>query len=209
VRERRYLLLLPLMAGSIALSACGGGSGSTAAPSTPAASAPAAAPASATDDAMSSDTPAADGASSPADATAGAGNAALPFNSVGPEPGNGNNDGPDAKIPQGFLEPAATTHGLGKDGNLVVSVSSTDTTCVPNKRSIPAGTIWFKLTNHSKRINEMYLETPKGDELIEVEKVKTGLSGAFKTTVKPGTYVIACEPGMNDKQVFTGITVTG
>jgi iron uptake system component EfeO len=127
---------------------------------------------------------------------------------MGPEPGGGANDGPDAKLPQGLLEPAASAAGMGKDGNLVVSVSSTDTTCMPDKRVFPAGTVWFRMTNHSKQINEMYLETTKGEELIEVEKIKTGMSGAFKTTVKPGNWVIACEPGMADQQVLTGITVT-
>jgi hypothetical protein len=174
----------------LALAACGGSSTGTAAA---APAAPSSAPMQTTPT-MSGQ---ADGASP------------LPFNSVGPEPGNGANDGPNATIPGGKLGAAAVAAGMGTDGNLVVTVPSTDTTCVPDKRTIPAGTVWFKLESKTTRMNEMYLETTSGTELIEVEKVKTGQFGAFKTTVKPGNYVIACEPGMADKQVFTGITVTG
>jgi iron uptake system component EfeO len=80
---------------------------------------------------------------------------------------------------------------------------------VPDKTSVPAGPVWFKLMNQGTRISELYLESADAKELAEVEKVKKGSGGAFKTTVKPGPYLVACEPGMADKQVRTGINVTG
>jgi hypothetical protein len=176
----------------LALAACGSSSAgmATTAPAAP----------------VSATTPATPQASA---STQGGAASPLPFNSAGPEPGAGGNDGPDATLPQGKLGAAAVAAGMGTDGNLVVTVTSTDTTCVPDKLTIPAGKVWFKLASQTTRLNEMYLETTSGTELIEVEKVKTGQFGAFKATVKPGTYVIACEPGMADQQVFTGITVTG
>jgi hypothetical protein len=69
-------------------------------------------------------------------------------------------------------------------------VTGTETTCVPDKTTLKAGQVWFKITNHGSRITELYLESPDAEELVEVEKIKNGPSGAFKTTVKPGSYLV-------------------
>jgi Cupredoxin-like domain len=148
-------------------------------------------------------------AQSPAGAAGGGDAAAKPSNSMAEEAGGGGNDGDEAKIPQGMSEAKAVAAGMGKDGAPVVTVTGTETTCVPDRTSVPAGKVWFRFTNQGTRISELYLETPDAKELAEVEKIKKGASGAFRTTVKPGSYQVACEPGMADKQVRTGITVTG
>jgi Cupredoxin-like domain len=145
-------------------------------------------------------------ASTPA---AGAAAGGQPANSMAEEAGGGGNDGDAAKLPQGMSEAKAVAAGLGKDGTPVVTVTATDTTCVPDKTTVPAGKVWFKIENQGTRITEAYLETPDAKELVEAEKIKKGTAGAFRTTVKAGSYLIACEPGMADKQVRTGITVTG
>jgi iron uptake system component EfeO len=74
--------------------------------------------------------------------------------------------------------------------------------------TVPAGKIWIKFTNKGAKISELYLESPEAKELVEVEKVTTGNAGAFSTKVKAGSYLIACEPGMNDVQIRTPLTVT-
>jgi hypothetical protein len=73
---------------------------------------------------------------------------------------------------------------------------------------VKAGKIWIKIVNKGTKLTEMYLENTKGDELIEIEKVKHGAAGAFKKTIAKGSYLIACEPGMADKQIRTPLTVT-
>jgi hypothetical protein len=148
-------------------------------------------------------------AAAPAAAAGGGDAAAAPANSMAEEAGGGDNDGDAAKLPQGMSVAKAVAAGMGKDGAPVVSVIGTETTCTPDKTTVPAGKVWFKITNKGKRITEMYLEAPDAKELAEVEKIKAGAAGAFSTTVKAGSYLVACEPGMADKQVRTGITVTG
>lgn len=128
---------------------------------------------------------------------------------TGPEPGGGGNDGSMGALPHGTTAARAMAQGLGSDGVPVISVVNTDTSCIPDKTTVPAGRVWLKVTNHGKKITEMYLESAQGEELVEVEKITTGKAGAFRTTVKPGTYRIACEPGMADNQIYTPLTVTG
>lgn len=213
-RYRLAAAVLGLGAMSMALGACGGSGAATASSPTtaptasmvPGAADPTGAPSGDVDsmgDAASIGT-----MDEAADPSASAGSDLLPFNTILPEVG-GANDGGGATIPQGKVGAAAVADGLGKDGVTVVTVTSTNTTCVPDRRTIPAGPVWFKLVNQSPKVNELYLETPDGEELVEVEKVPTGQTGAFKTTVEAGVYLVACEPGMADQQVLTGITVTG
>lgn len=120
----------------------------------------------------------------------------------------GGNDGPDATLPQGMSADKATAAGMGSDGAPVISVTNTDTSCIPDKATVPAGKIWIKITNEGTRITEGYLEDKGGEELAEVENITAGQSGAFTTTVKEGDYLIACEPGMADVQIRTPLTVT-
>lgn len=113
------------------------------------------------------------------------------------------------KIPQGMSLARAKAAGLGTDNAPVISVTATDTGCIPDKSTVAAGKVWFKLTNQGQRINELYLESTKGNELVEVEKIRKGQSGAFGTQVKPGNYLLACAPGMGDTQIRTPLKVTG
>ena len=203
---RRSLLALALTITAVTATACGGGSTGTAAMKQEAA-APTSASTDltpATTDAMAADPSPA--ASSPAASSPAAKAAGIPQITVQEE--DTGNDGDMAKLPQGLLGAKAVAAGLGKDHLPVITVTGTDTTCVPDRISVPAGKVWFKLVSKGQKVNELYLESAKGDELVEVEKVKTGMYGAFKTTVKAGAYLIACEPGMADTQIRTPLTVT-
>jgi Cupredoxin-like domain len=187
---RRSIALTVLAAATALSAACGGGSSGQATLQTAAAAGAAAGTAA----------PQAVGA----DPQAAAGS--LP--QVTTSESGGGNDGPEAKLPQGMSADKATTAGMGSDGAPVISVMGTDTSCIPDMTTVPAGKVWFKLTNKGNKITELYLESPKAKELVEVEKVTTGNSGAFATKVKAGSYLIACEPGMNDVQIRTPLTVT-
>ena len=117
-------------------------------------------------------------------------------------------DGDMAKIPQGMSLTKAQAAGLGKDGAPVVRVIGTETGCTPDVTSVKAGKVWFTMTNQGTKISEMYLETPDAKQLVEVESLKSGAAGAFTVNVTKGSYLVACEPGMADKQIRTAISVT-
>jgi hypothetical protein len=118
------------------------------------------------------------------------------------------NDGDVAKIPQGTTEAKAKAAGMGTDGAPVITVTGTDTSCIPDKTTVRAGKVWIKIVSKGTKITEMYLEDTKGEELIEIEKIKPGQAGAFSKKITKGSYLIACEPGMADKQIRTPLTVT-
>jgi iron uptake system component EfeO len=103
----------------------------------------------------------------------------------------------------------AQAGGLGTDGAPVVSVAATDTTCTPDKATISATKTWFKITNNGTKITELYLEKADSTELIQVEKIRPGETGAFSTALTAGSFLVACESGMagHDTQVRTPITV--
>jgi hypothetical protein len=206
---RRSLLALALTITAVTATACGGGSTGTAAMKQEAAAPTSAAMTPATTDAMAADSspaPTSPAPTSPAATSPAAKAAGIPQITVTEE--DAGNDGDMAKLPQGLLGAKAVAAGLGKDGVPVITVTGTDTSCLPDRTSVPAGKVWFKLVSKGQKVNELYLESAKGDELVEVEKVKTGMFGAFKTTVKAGGYLIACEPGQADTQIRTPLTVT-
>lgn len=112
-------------------------------------------------------------------------------------------------LPTGMPEAAARAAGLGTDGAPVVMVTATDTTCRPNASRIGAGKTWFEIKNTGSKITELYLEKADTTELIQVERIRSGQSGAFATTVAAGNYLLACEPGMagHNTQIRSSLTV--
>ncbi len=117
-------------------------------------------------------------------------------------------DGDDDKIAQGTDLDKAKEAGLGSDNAPVISVTGTDTTCDRDTKTVKAGKIWVKFTNSGKKISEVYLETADGEKLAEVERIKSGESGAFTFEVKQGKYQLACQPGMDaDKALQVPLTV--
>jgi hypothetical protein len=143
-------------------------------------------------------------------ATSAAGGAAAPASAAGGStPDEAAASAAHAALPTGMSSADAKSAGMGSDGAPVVSVTATDTTCKVNKSSVAAGKTWFKITNKGTKITELYLEKADSTELVQVEDIRPGKSGAFSTTTMAGSYQVACEPGMNghDTQVRTPITV--
>jgi hypothetical protein len=201
------------------VSACGGGGTQTATPAQNNQMAPTTAP----DKAMASgDGMAADGAGASAsgdpgmaadgDGAMASGDPGMAADGDGAMPGGkGNEMGggmEEEKLPMGMTGAKAVAAGMGKDGNPVVSVTATETTCKANKASVPAGTVWFKMTNKGMKFNELYLEDGKGKEYIQAANVKAGQVGAFKFKVKEGKWQVACELEDKGKQIRVPITVT-
>ncbi|HEY6793129.1 MAG TPA: hypothetical protein VI248_00435 [Kineosporiaceae bacterium] len=114
----------------------------------------------------------------------------------------------EEKLPMGMTGAKAAAAGMGTDGNPVISVVATETTCKANKAAVPAGMVWFKLTNKGMKFNELYLEDAKGKELIQAANVKAGQVGAFKWNVKQGKMQLACELEDKGKQIRVPLKVT-
>jgi hypothetical protein len=202
VKSRLGLLAVVLAVATVA--ACGGGGAQTTTPTQNNQMAPAAGAATtagAADPAMASDDPMASG-----DAMA-SGDGTDNGNMNGGMAAGANEMGDEEKLPVGMTGAKAIAAGMGKDGNPVVSVTATETTCKVNKKSVPAGTVWFKLTNKGMKFNELYLEDAKGNELIQAANVKAGQVGAFKWSVKAGKMQLACELEDKGKQIRVPITI--
>jgi hypothetical protein len=190
--RRSVASLALVLATTAALSACGGGSA-------PATNQPPAQPVAATQPAPA----AAAGSAAAMDEGAGDGDMAQ---ETGQKVGD-DDETTGEKIPQGTTVQKAVAAGMGKDGAPVITVTSSDTGCLPDKNVVPAGKVWFKLVNKGPKINELYLEDLKGTELIEVEKIRVGQSGAFSRKVAAGKYQLACAPNLGDTQIRTPLTV--
>ena len=196
---RRPISILALaLATAITATACGGGS-----PATTSAGAAGAAPAAAAPAAAASAAPADSAAAM--DDNAAAGGAAPQITAMR---AGDSDETTGEKLPQGASEAKAKAAGMGTDGAPVISVTATDTGCLPDKSTVAAGKVWFKITNKGAKINELYLESTKGVEMIEVEKIRKGTAGAFSKKVTKGNYLLACSPGMTDSQIRTPLTVT-
>lgn len=110
------------------------------------------------------------------------------------------------KPPQGMPDAQAMQAGMGTDGAPVVTVVATETTCQPDTTTVRSGKVWFHMVNQGQAVNELYLETATGTEVIEVEDVMPGAGGAFNYTVQPGQMVVSCRPGMTAAKLRTPIT---
>ena len=98
-----------------------------------------------------------------------------------------------------------------------------------SESSIPAGTVTFKVMNHSKTLEHEFVviktnlapdklpydksaqrvEENKVDVVGEVDDLKPGTSGANTFDLKPGKYVAICnEPGHYNLGMYTSFTVT-
>jgi hypothetical protein len=180
--RRTILTCTAVLATAVTLSACGGGGNNA----TQQAAAP---PAAAASDA---------GMAAPA----GGGAAEATGTKVG-----GDDETTGEKLPQGASEAKAKAAGMGTDGAPVITVTASDAGCQADMDKVPAGKVWFKIVNSGKKINELYLESPKGVEMIEVEKIRAGKAGAFSKAVTAGSYQLACAPGMGTMQIRMPLTV--
>ena len=110
-------------------------------------------------------------------------------------------------LPHGMTGAKAKAAGMGTDGHPIVSVVATDTTCKADKATVPAGTVWFKITNKGMKFNELYLEDGAGKEMIQAADVKANQVGAFKWKVKAGKWQVACELEDKGDQMRIPLTV--
>jgi iron uptake system component EfeO len=101
--------------------------------------------------------------------------------------------------------PAASSSS-SPGGPVVVHVTITNASCVPDRSSVPAGPVTFEVTNDGgDRVSEIELKLD--DRILgEKENLVPGLSADFTVTLEPGTYDVEC-PGADSPS--SAFTVTG
>ncbi|GAB11329.1 hypothetical protein GOARA_067_00710 [Gordonia araii NBRC 100433] len=109
-----------------------------------------------------------------------------------------------------LLAPLALGGCVAKDSAATtLNVTSSDTACDFDTAQAQTGTVGFKVTNSGSKVTEFYVYD--GSRVLgEVENIAPGVSGKLTVDlVKPGTYAVACKPGMVGTGIRKEITVTG
>ncbi|QKT06536.1 cupredoxin domain-containing protein [Gordonia sp. X0973] len=108
------------------------------------------------------------------------------------------------------VAPLALGACVAKDsGAATLNVTSSDSACDFDTTTAQTGTVAFKIKNTGSKVTEFYVYD--GSRVLgEVENIAPGLSGKLTVDlVKPGTYAVACKPGMVGTGIRKDITVTG
>jgi uncharacterized cupredoxin-like copper-binding protein len=92
-------------------------------------------------------------------------------------------------------------------------ISAGDTTCNVEKASFTGGDVTFKVENTGSDVTEVYVYAKQGGSFTkivgEVENIGPGTSRNLNVSLAPGSYQVACKPGMTGDGIRTDITVTG
>jgi iron uptake system component EfeO len=90
-----------------------------------------------------------------------------------------------------------------------IAVTSTDDTCDVAASGAPSGVLQFSVTNTGSQVTEFYLLGEDGLQVLgEVENIGPGLSRDLVLQAAPGTYTVACKPGMTGDGIHSTFTVT-
>lgn len=90
-----------------------------------------------------------------------------------------------------------------------IAVAADATTCGLGTTSVAGGTIGFDVTNDDDAVTEVYVYAADGKKVMgELENIGPGLTRSFTVKLKPGTYQVACKPGMKGSGIRTELTVT-
>ncbi len=94
-----------------------------------------------------------------------------------------------------------------------IAVAANDTTCVLDSSTADAGTVSFAVTNSGSQVTEVYVYGKNGDAftsvVAEVEDIGPGTSRDMRADLDPGTYEVACKPGLTGDGVRATLTVEG
>lgn len=95
------------------------------------------------------------------------------------------------------------------EGTGALTVESTADACTLSATSAPSGTVTFSVTNAGDDVTEFYLLAADGLRVLsEVENIGPGLTRDLVVSVRPGSYVTACKPGMVGDGITADFTVT-
>ena len=105
----------------------------------------------------------------------------------------------------GSLETSGT--GSAKGSGLKVSV--TNKTCELSVSTLAAGRHALSVKNNADVVSEVYVYA-EGDRIVgEVENVGPAITRKLIVDLGPGTYEVACKPGMTGKGIRSKLVVTG
>jgi iron uptake system component EfeO len=97
--------------------------------------------------------------------------------------------------------------GAAKDG--AVKVTASDSACQVARKSFPAGQVKLAVHNKGSKVTEVYVYAP-GDRIVtERENIGPGTDATVTAEVKPGSYEIACKPGMEGHGIRQKVKATG
>jgi len=122
-----------------------------------------------------------------------------------------------AALPAAALLAAATltacggsSAGDGPDSSAknTVNINATDTKCKLDKTALDAGTVHLAVKNNGNKVTEVYIY--EGKRIVtEKENIGPGTSYKLTSSLKAGSYQVACKPGMTGDGIRTTIKVTG
>jgi hypothetical protein len=108
-----------------------------------------------------------------------------------------------------------STAGCGSTGAKAATtytISAGDTTCKVERASFTGGDVAFKVDNTGSDVTEVYVYAEQGGSFTkivgEVENIGPGTSRNLTVSLSPGSYQVACKPGMTGDGFRTDITVT-
>ncbi|GGQ45145.1 iron uptake system protein EfeO [Streptomyces asoensis] len=102
-----------------------------------------------------------------------------------------------------------TSKSDAKDGDRVIGVTATDSTCVTSKKEISAGHLELAIENKGSKVTEVYILFPDDRIVSERENIGPGTKQRVTAEVKAGDYRIACKPGMKGTGIRQNLKVTG
>ncbi|WP_329500815.1 iron uptake system protein EfeO [Kitasatospora herbaricolor] len=102
-----------------------------------------------------------------------------------------------------------SSSGSGSPGSGTLRVDASDTACRVSVNTLAAGPVSVAVSNTGSKVTEVYVYAP-GDRIVtERENIGPGTRTTVTTELKPGSYEIACKPGMTGDGIRQKITVTG
>ena len=91
----------------------------------------------------------------------------------------------------------------------VISVTSGNTECVATAETVSAGRYTIIVHNSADQITEVYLYGPGDAVIAEIEDVGPATEKNVDVDLPPGSYQLACKPGMTGPGIRVPLTVTG
>ncbi|GAA4665717.1 iron uptake system protein EfeO [Gordonia humi] len=96
------------------------------------------------------------------------------------------------------------------DGEGAIKVTSSNDACDLDSTDLQTGQVDFAVTNSGSKVTEFYVYGNNNRVLGEVENIGPGLTGKLGVEiVEPGTYTVACKPGMVGQGIRKEVKVTG
>ncbi|GAB93941.1 iron uptake system protein EfeO [Gordonia rhizosphera] len=103
---------------------------------------------------------------------------------------------------------AGCTSKAGAEG--AIEVTSTESACDLASTETQTGEVDFSVVNNGTKVTEFYVYGDNNRVLGEVENIGPGVTGNLTVEiVDPGTYTVACKPGMVGTGIRQELTVSG